>query len=329
MSFTLSSIDLKVLRHIYFNGVGTSEHKIAKTLRLASSTVNYSIRKMERNNIIQGYRYRLDFQKIGLKGRAWVALDLAEGGRDIMDITKELLQYPQVRAAALVTGQYDLILKLHDKDIVSLNNFIPKLEETLKDTLTSTLVLYPTKVYKQHNLIVHESGDTVKLSAVDLKIISAIKLNPELGVGALSSKFNLHRNTVSKHMGRLWNRGVIVKKSPLLNPEYYNAVGIGLKLISFMHVKKGKKDELAKELCKCEEVHNLISTPMTYDLAASIRTKDVPSFYDFYKKLYTSEKLKNLIIGSNTAIVLKSAFHSGSGYFNKLMESGIFSDSFP
>ncbi len=92
--------------------------RIAAKLKEPSTTIHYNIKKMEREGTIKAYKAVFDYKKIGMGHCVYLLGNL--GGFAYADpekVTKELCKYPQVESVDIVTGDYEVIIKLRTKDI--------------------------------------------------------------------------------------------------------------------------------------------------------------------------------------------------------------------
>ena len=119
----LTKIDLKVLDYVCINGCQIPESLMAKELRLKPSTIAYSLKKMEREKAILGYRYRVNYARLGLGATAWVFLNVRVSESDSMQLLDSLLKFPQVHVASFITGSYDLALKVIERDVYHIDDF--------------------------------------------------------------------------------------------------------------------------------------------------------------------------------------------------------------
>ncbi len=321
----LSKIDLKVLRFALENGIQLRDAEIARQLRLKPSTVTYSLKKMRRERTILRYRYRLNYHKLGFPAAAWVLLKLKAGfggsdsslsiGTELLD---KLLSFPQVHVASYTTGIQDVALKIFEKDALAVNNFVLQLSKEFSGMLESPTVLFSTRMYKTHNIILGETEPCNKLDAIDFNILNYKMLNPDMELGEIAKKHSLHRNTVGKRWRMLWLERILLKKTPVLNPEIYEQLGIALKAMVFINTTDGKLHHVVQSLLKMPEVHELNQLLTGYDLMAIVRVKSVSQFFDFLRRIYLMPGTQETI----SRIILYSKPHS-SNYLIEMSKAGM------
>jgi len=321
----LSKIDLKVLRFALENGMQMPDAEIAAALRLKPSTVSYSIKKMRRERTIPRYRYRLNYHRLGFPAVAWVLLRFKSsllGASSTDSIATEsldkLLSFPQVHVASFLTGPHDVALKLIDRDVVAINKFVLHISSELKDMLESPLVLFSTRMYKTHNVVLERTTPCAKLTAKDFEILSYKMLKPDAELREIAEKLSLHRNTVSNRWQMLWRENVLFKKTPVVNPVVYDELGIGLKAIVFLDVAADQLHNAVSALVKIPAVHELNQLLSGYDLMAIVRVKNVPGFFDLMKQIYAKPGVRKTV----SHIILYSKPHSPN-YLHEMSKAGM------
>jgi Lrp/AsnC family transcriptional regulator for asnA, asnC and gidA len=109
---TMDDIDRAIVAHLRKNGRATNQ-QIADILGLTAATVSSRIRRMEDADALRVVAVS-DFSAHGYNVLLEIAIEVA--GRPASDVAEELAQLPEVFAAHLVTGRYDIdiLVALHD-----------------------------------------------------------------------------------------------------------------------------------------------------------------------------------------------------------------------
>ena len=91
--------------------------RIAKKIKQPSTTIHYNIKKLEKEKVIKAYKAVFDYIKIGEGFCAFVLISLVpdEYG-DPERIGKDLTKHPEVESVDIITGGWELILKVRVKD---------------------------------------------------------------------------------------------------------------------------------------------------------------------------------------------------------------------
>ncbi|RNJ63587.1 MAG: Lrp/AsnC family transcriptional regulator [Porphyrobacter sp. IPPAS B-1204] len=112
--FSIDDVDRAIVEQLRLNGRATNQ-QIANTLGLTAATVSARIRRMEDANKLRVVAVS-DFSAHGYNVLMEVAIEV--DGRPAVDVVEELVQFPEVFAAHLVTGRYDIdmLVVLRDFD---------------------------------------------------------------------------------------------------------------------------------------------------------------------------------------------------------------------
>ncbi|MBS3079405.1 Lrp/AsnC ligand binding domain-containing protein [Candidatus Pacearchaeota archaeon] len=91
---------------------------IAKKLKEPSTTIHYNIKRLEEEGAIISYKAVFDYKKIneGLCTYVFVNVGSEDYGNP-EKIIKEIVNDSRVESIDVVTGEYELLLKLRTKDI--------------------------------------------------------------------------------------------------------------------------------------------------------------------------------------------------------------------
>ncbi|HQN53082.1 MAG TPA: Lrp/AsnC family transcriptional regulator [Novosphingobium sp.] len=104
--FTIDDMDRAIVEQLRVNGRATNQ-QIANTLGLTAATVSARIRRMEEADKLRVVAVS-DFSAHGYNVLMEVAIEV--DGRPASEVAEELAEFPEVFAAHLVTGRYDIDL---------------------------------------------------------------------------------------------------------------------------------------------------------------------------------------------------------------------------
>ena len=115
--FTVDDLDMAIIEQLRKNGRATNQ-QIADKLELTAATVSARIRRMEKANKLRVVAVS-DFAAHGYNIMMELAIEVE--GRPASQVAEELAEFPEVFAAHLVTGRYDIdmLIVLHDYDELS------------------------------------------------------------------------------------------------------------------------------------------------------------------------------------------------------------------
>lgn len=91
--------------------------RIAKKIQEPSTTIHYNIKKLEREGTIKTYKAVFDYQKIeeGFCTFVLISLSPDEYGNP-EQIGKDLAKHSQVESVDIITGNWEMVLKVRVKD---------------------------------------------------------------------------------------------------------------------------------------------------------------------------------------------------------------------
>lgn len=106
-----------------------STHEISKKTLIPITTVHNRIKKLEKDGVIQGYTLNLNHVKLGkaLTSYTLVSVDygcLKQAKMSQEQLAKKLKTYDEVEEASMVTGAFDMVLKIRAKNMADLDKFI-------------------------------------------------------------------------------------------------------------------------------------------------------------------------------------------------------------
>ena len=120
----IDGIDAKIL-HLIQDNATLSVADIADKVGLSSSPCWRRIKRMEEIGIIKKRVTVLDRKKLGLDFEVFVAVKLALPNRANMEkFEKAVDRMPEVVQCAVVTGQFDFMLRIVTKDMHTYDDFL-------------------------------------------------------------------------------------------------------------------------------------------------------------------------------------------------------------
>ncbi|MFQ6084922.1 MAG: Lrp/AsnC family transcriptional regulator [Candidatus Bathyarchaeia archaeon] len=159
----LNEIDKAVLRKLQSNG-RIARSILAKDLGLPRATLQRRIAKLEMERVIEGYTALLNPYKLGYKFLSFVLIRARRtrpsGGKSTqLQLAKELLKrgregkdFPCIEEAHIVTGPYDILLKVWVRRWDDLTKF-----------LTSQLPAYEAVEHTETILVLNRVGEHTEL----------------------------------------------------------------------------------------------------------------------------------------------------------------------
>ena len=122
MQFKLDEKDLAILAFLQRDCKVTAR-EIARQIDSPITTVFAKIKRMENLGAIKAYRAILDAHKLEHGATAFILASVTYGAKDNekqisqRDIARELAKLPEVQEVHIITGDWDLLIKLKEKDV--------------------------------------------------------------------------------------------------------------------------------------------------------------------------------------------------------------------
>lgn len=110
----LDDTDLAILRELV-EDARVSQRALAAKLGISAPTVGERMTRLERNGVITRYTVDIDMAAIGYPQTVHLALESVERER-VPVIMQQLAEIEEIESVSLITGQWDLIVKLRTRD---------------------------------------------------------------------------------------------------------------------------------------------------------------------------------------------------------------------
>lgn len=141
-----------------------SDEELADRLNTDADTVRNTIRELEEENIIRGYRAVIDESIIPeTHVRALIEVKVVpqrEGGFD--KIAKRISKFDEVSSVYLVSGGYDLELEVQGENLQRVASFVSSKLSTIEG-VTSTVTHFLLKKYKVSGKLLHDGDEYERL----------------------------------------------------------------------------------------------------------------------------------------------------------------------
>ena len=134
--------DIKILRMIQENCRLTAR-EISDRTGLPVTTVFAKIKRIERLGLVRGYHAILDARELGVGTTAFVLASFAYKSEDRVvsqrKVAKEIASFPEVQEVHIISGEWDILIKVKAKDIDSVGKYVVdklRLVKGIERTLT-------------------------------------------------------------------------------------------------------------------------------------------------------------------------------------------------
>ncbi|MFA7398082.1 MAG: Lrp/AsnC family transcriptional regulator [Crenarchaeota archaeon] len=128
MSVKLDEKDLAILTLIQENSKLTA-NQIAKKINTPITTIFAKIKRMEELGIIKQYRAILSPEKLHLSTVAFILASVSYRAKDNTpitqrDVAEEIARFPEVQEVHIITGDWDLLVKLRAENVETVGKFV-------------------------------------------------------------------------------------------------------------------------------------------------------------------------------------------------------------
>jgi len=128
---------MKNIRHklieLFKEGYCTPQlSRIAKKINEPSATIHYNIKKLEKEGAIKTYKAVFDYEKIEEGFCAYVLINVSpseyehDWSKYETGIVRELAKHKEVESLDIITGEWDMVLKIRTKDQGEFYDFLGK-----------------------------------------------------------------------------------------------------------------------------------------------------------------------------------------------------------
>ena len=131
-----------------------SRAKIAQMLGMEEKEVADKIEKMEKENVIVGYKTIVDWDKTD-KDVVVALIELRitpQRGEGFDKVAERIYKYPQVKSLYLMSGAYDLAVTIEGKSMKEVALFVAQKLAPM-DSIISTATHFVLKKYKEEGIV--------------------------------------------------------------------------------------------------------------------------------------------------------------------------------
>jgi DNA-binding Lrp family transcriptional regulator len=124
-------------------------------LGVDEATIANEVADMEKEGVICGYHTLINWDKTSTEE----VKVTPQRGQGFDKIAERIYNYPEVRAVYLISGGYDLLVTLEEKNLRDVSMFVSEKLSTL-DSVLSTATHFVLKKYKDHGTIMMQKNNT-------------------------------------------------------------------------------------------------------------------------------------------------------------------------
>ncbi len=129
MNLKLDEKDIAILTLIQENSKLTA-NQIAKKINTPLTTVFAKTKRMEEMGIIKQYRAILNPEKLNFGTAAFILASVSYGTKNNdhpisqRDVAEEIARFPEVQEVHIITGDWDLLVKLRAESVEAIGKFV-------------------------------------------------------------------------------------------------------------------------------------------------------------------------------------------------------------
>jgi len=119
---SLDDLDVQILRALR-EDARKSHRALAKEIPLSPPAIGDRIARLERLGVIRGYTLDVGWAEAGYPMLVHMSISLGTGS-DLLLVVDGLRRIPQLAAAHIVTGQWDVLVRFRIRDQIDLQNVL-------------------------------------------------------------------------------------------------------------------------------------------------------------------------------------------------------------
>jgi len=131
----LDEKDLAILMLLQKNCRMTAR-EIARKINSPITTVFAKIRRMEQHEILKEYKAILDCKKLNLGTTAFILASFSyRNGETPLSqrvIAEQITKFPEVQEVHIISGDWDILIKVRERDVEAMGNFVVDKLRTVK-----------------------------------------------------------------------------------------------------------------------------------------------------------------------------------------------------
>jgi Lrp/AsnC family transcriptional regulator, leucine-responsive regulatory protein len=212
------------------NNARQPNSEIAKKVGLSKEVVNYRIKKLEQDGIIQSYYTIIDMSKLGyFSFRVYIKLlDTSPAIEE--EMIKNLTKSEYIFYVAEIDGEYDINFGVWVKNIYEFETFYNTFKDKYKPKIKYEQISIFTKAHHLHRkyLLNQKTIEKIeffgkseqeKYDDTDTKILRLLSNNSRIHIIEISEKLNMPPRTVAFRIKQLEKKGIIQGYRALFNME--------------------------------------------------------------------------------------------------------------
>jgi Lrp/AsnC family transcriptional regulator len=269
--------------------------QLAKKIRVGRNVVEYRIKKMEQERIIQQYISTLNLGLLGYKTyRVYFKINQTKNQKEFVDF---ILKNKSILHFLKTEGYFDYTMAIAVKSLKELDDFLMEVRTNFNEVIKEcnvSILLY-TKIFNlEKTLLNKERGilkskrftaeeSIIKIDEKDKKILKELAQSANVGIIDLSEKTGLSVDVVKYRLKQL-NRSLIISNRVIVN---LNKLGYHHYVIMLKMAQMTKNDEKRLDFW-CLQKKNIIYYGKrigNFDFELNAVIQDIEEFNNFFSEL--------------------------------------------
>lgn len=205
--------------------------QLAKKTHINKETVNYTIKKLEKQGIIQGYFSVIDYFKLGLNIFKILIRYQNLGKKGEEKMINWLTKKNETIWVGKTEGAWDLIISLRHTNVEKIYQFIEEFNNNFSKNIQDKqlLINYELTWLNEKNLYENKKEyykttfsqftNKPKVDKIDSLIIKELEENARVQLIEIAKKTNLTAEAVAKRIKKLYKKNIVVRNKVRLSFE--------------------------------------------------------------------------------------------------------------
>jgi Lrp/AsnC family transcriptional regulator for asnA, asnC and gidA len=272
----LDNISYQIIKALSKDG-RYSYTKLAKDLKVKTSTVSNRVNKMLRDDFISIQAIPNPY-KIGYKFQVVIALNV--NIKQIDAVCDKLLEDTYISSIADMFGIFNILILAEYPDIEKLYTLVRKKLPNIEGVYEIDMFFISErkksydKFFKPESLI----DEPVSIDYIDEQLISDLRKNGRSNLTRLAKKYGISAASVTRRVAKLIKNDII-KISVV--PNHTKLLGFRAVAYVLINAEPNKVDSICEQLSTYPEVHNVITLVNRYNIFAVLVLKDHATLYKF------------------------------------------------
>jgi len=151
MKHHLDEIDSKILSYLVAN-TRMPFTEIAKLMNVSAGTIHVRVKKMEESGIILGSSLNINYNLLNYHFTAFIGILLTKSNKT-QEVLKELSKIPNVTEISVISGKYNIFIKLCAKDTEDAKRIIYKIDDIPDVMRTESMISMEEYISDKNRLI--------------------------------------------------------------------------------------------------------------------------------------------------------------------------------